>query len=64
MSNKIFRYRKGTEVSDPISEEELIELIREKMLDDEVMIKTRELKEWIRIADSIYEYYFRESDNV
>ena len=51
---KIWRV-KGFEGS--FSDEELIELIRSGELKPDYAITTREMKKWVKLKDSIYQYY-------
>ena len=52
--NKIWRI-KGFEGT--FSDEELIELIWSGELKPEYQITTREMKKWVKLKDSIYQYY-------
>ena len=52
--NKIWRI-KGFEVT--FSDEELIELIWSGELKPDYQITTREMKKWVKLKDSIYQYY-------
>ena len=56
--NKIWRV-KGFEGS--FSDEELIELIRSGEMKPEYAITTREMKRWVKLKDSIYQYYLKET---
>ena len=58
--NKIWRV-KGFEGS--FTDEELIELIRSGELKPEYSITTREMKRWVKLKDSIYQYYLEEKEN-
>ncbi len=58
--SKVWRV-KGFEGS--FSDEELIELIRNGELKPDYAITTREMKKWIRLKDSIYQYYLRSEEN-
>ncbi|MBR4470378.1 MAG: hypothetical protein IKS54_03590 [Erysipelotrichaceae bacterium] len=57
--NKIWRI-KGFEGT--FSDEELIELIRSGELKGDYAITTREMKRWVRLKDSIYQYYLEAKD--
>lgn len=57
--NKIWRV-KGFEGT--FSDEELIELIRSGELKGDYAITTREMKRWVRLKDSIYQYYLEAKD--
>ena len=58
--SKVWRV-KGFEGS--FSDKELIELIRNGELKPDYAITTREMKKWIRLKDSIYQYYLRSEEN-
>ena len=57
--NKVWRI-KGFEGT--FSDEELIELIRSGELKGDYAITTREMKRWVRLKDSIYQYYLEAKD--
>ena len=57
--NKIWRI-KGFEGT--FSDEELIELIRSGELKGDYAITTKEMKRWVRLKDSIYQYYLEAKD--
>ena len=42
------------------SDEELIELIKNHQINLEEEITTKEMKQWIKIIDSVYAYYAKE----
>ena len=45
------------------SDEELIALIREGQIKPEFLLKGRDMKKWIALKDSIYQYYMEEKEN-
>ena len=57
--NKVWRI-KGFEGT--FSDEELIELIKSGELKGDYAITTREMKRWVRLKDSIYQYYLEAKD--
>ena len=57
---KIWRV-KGFEGS--FSDEELIELIRSGELKPDYAITTREMKKWVKLKDSIYQYYMEDKED-
>ena len=58
--SKVWRV-KGYEGS--YSDEELIELIKSKELKPDHAITTREMKKWVRLKDSIYQYYMGDKED-
>ena len=58
--NKIWRI-KGFEGS--FSDEELVELIRNGELKGDYAITTKEMKRWVRLKDSIYQFYMEDKEN-
>lgn len=55
--NKILWTIKGKE--EKVSDEELIEMIKSGKLTKDDLIKNRDLKKFVSIADSIYGFYLR-----
>ena len=55
--NKIWRIRG---VQEKFSDEELVMLIKQGSLNGDNYITTSEMKTWIKIQDSIYQYYLKE----
>lgn len=55
--NKIWKI-KGFEGT--FSDEELIRLIRNGEVKPDYALTTREMKKWVRLKDSIYQYYLED----
>ena len=60
MKNKIWRI-KGFEGS--YTDEQLIELIKSGQIKADYSLTSREMKSWVKVADSIYQYYLKEDEN-
>ena len=58
--NKIWRI-KGFEGS--YTDEELITLIKNKQVKADFSLTSREMKSWVKLKDSIYQFYLEESEN-
>ncbi|MBQ9425539.1 MAG: hypothetical protein IJU42_06305 [Erysipelotrichaceae bacterium] len=58
--NKIWRV-KGFEGT--FSDEELIELIQSGELKADYAVTTKEMKRWVRLKDSIYQFYMEDKEN-
>ena len=56
--NKIWKIR-GLDNS--FSDEELVELIRLGKIKKEAMVSSKDMKIWICLKDSIYQFYFEEN---
>ena len=54
MNNKIWRVKNSEEL---LTDRELIDLIIKKVLTGDNEIKCNEMKEYIKIKDSIYQFY-------
>ena len=59
--NKILWTIKGKE--EKVSDEELIEMIKSGKLTKNDLIKNRDLKKFVSIADSIYRFYLKGESN-
>ena len=59
--NKILWTIKGKE--EKVSDEELIEMIKSGKLTKNDLIKNRDLKKFVSIADSIYGFYLKVESN-
>ena len=59
--NKILWTIKGRE--EKVSDEELIEMIKSGKLTKDDLIKNRDLKKFVSIADSIYTFYLKGESN-
>lgn len=59
--NKILWTIKGKEKK--VSDEELIEMIKRGKLTKDDLIKNRDLKKFVSIADSIYGFYLKGESN-
>ena len=58
--NKVWKIR-GFEGA--FTDDELIELIWSGEVKPDYELTTREMKEWIRLKDSIYRYYLEDADD-
>lgn len=58
--NKIWRI-KGFEGQ--FSDEEVIDLIRKGEIKEDYSLSTREMKKWVKLKDSIYQYYLEGNEN-
>ncbi len=59
-NNKIWKIRN---VEGSYSDEELIELIRSGKISGDSYVTTKEMKVWITVSDSIYQYYIRREED-
>ena len=59
IKNKIWRI-KGFEGS--FTDEELVELIKSGEVKPDYSLTSRDLKKWIKVKDSIYQFYLEEHD--
>lgn len=57
MKNQIWKIRG---VNEKYSDEELVEMIKQGSLSGEDYITTSDMKEWIQVKESIYQYYMKE----
>lgn len=60
MKNKVWRI-KGFEGS--FTDEELISLLLSGQVKKDFQITTREMKNWVKVEDSIYQYYLKEDED-
>ena len=60
VKNKIWKI-KGYE--DSFSDEEIVSLIRKGEVKADYALSTREMKTWVRVRDSIYQYYLPKGDD-
>jgi len=60
MKNKIWRI-KGFEGS--FSDEELIDLIKQGEVKADYYLSSRDMKKWVRLKDSIYQYYLEDKQD-
>ena len=59
--DKIWYYTRGDgQKYGPYTDEDLIKLIRQGILEDEDYIWTTDLDEWVQIKDTIYSIYLEE----
>lgn len=60
MSSKIWKINgfEGT-----FSDEEIISLIKRGEIKKDYELTTKEMKEWVKLEDSIYSYYIQEDKN-
>lgn len=45
------------------TDEELITLIKQGQVKEDFKITTKDIKEWIKVKDSIYQFYLRGENN-
>lgn len=60
IKNKIWRI-KGFEGS--FTDEELVELIKSGEVKPDYSLTSRDLKKWIKVKDSIYQFYLEDHDH-
>ena len=60
IKNKIWRI-KGFEGS--FTDEELVELIKSGEVKPDYSLTSRDLKKWIKVKDSIYQFYLEDKEN-
>lgn len=60
IKNKIWRV-KGFEGT--FSDDEIITLIKKGELKADFSLTTREMKKWVKLKDSIYQYYLEDDKN-
>lgn len=58
--SKLWKIR-GQDVT--LSDGELIELIKQGKIKKSTMVTTKDMKTWVCLGDSIYQYYFKEDEN-
>ncbi len=57
MKNKIWKI-KGFEGA--FTDDEIISLIKSKQIKADYALSTREMKKWVKVKDSIYQYYLED----
>ncbi|MEG0077861.1 GYF domain-containing protein [Anaerorhabdus sp.] len=60
--DKIWYVRSTKRKGGPFTEEELIRLIRQEIVNEEYEIWNPEMKGWMRLVDSVYSFYIPEKD--
>lgn len=60
--DKIWYVRSSKRKGGPFTEEELIRLIRQEIIDEEYEIWNPEMKSWMRLVDSVYCFYMPNKD--
>lgn len=60
LNNKIWKLSSSQE---KYTDDQLIELIKSGKIGPDERIATREMKKWIKVKDSIYQFYIKEGDN-
>lgn len=60
MKQKIWRIRG---IKKRFTDEELVKMIKQGSLSGKSFIATNDMKEWILIKDSIYQFYLKENMN-
>lgn len=58
--NKVWKVR-GLDIA--LSDEELIGLIKQGKIDKDAFVSSKDMKVWVKLEDSIYQYYFKEDNN-
>lgn len=56
---KIWRYKKGVNISNYLSELEFIELINNKEIDKDTLVTNSDLKKWVTLDNTIYRFYLK-----
>ncbi|MEG1461537.1 GYF domain-containing protein [Anaerorhabdus sp.] len=55
--DKIWYVRSSKRKGGPFTEEELIRLIRQEIVDEEYEIWNPDMEKWMRLVDSVYSFY-------
>ncbi len=55
--DKIWYVRSSKRKGGPFTEDELIRLIRQEIVDEEYEIWNPDMEKWMRLVDSVYSFY-------
>lgn len=59
-NNKIWKVQND---NNTYSDEELIELIKNGKINSDTRITNKDLKKWLKVEETLYNYYLREEEN-
>lgn len=62
--DKIWYVRSTKRKGGPFTEEELIRLIRQEIVNEEYEIWNPDMEKWMRLVDSVYCFYIPSKENV
>lgn len=58
--NKIWKIKS---YEDSFTDEEIVDLIKSGQLKGEDALSSRDMKKWVKIKDSIYQFYLEDKEN-
>ena len=58
--NKIWKIKS---YEDSFTDEEVVEMIKNGQLKGEDALSSRDMKKWVKIEDSIYQFYLEDKEN-
>lgn len=61
--DKIWYVRSSKRKGGPFTEEELIRLIRQEIVDEEYEIWNPDMQGWMKLVDSVYSFYIPSKEN-
>ena len=44
------------------TDEQLIKMIKNREVNEDTMVSSKEIKEWIALKDTIYQFYFKQEE--
>lgn len=59
-NNKIWKVQND---NNTYSDEELVELIKNGKINSDTRITNKDLKKWLKVDETLYNYYLREEEN-
>ncbi len=59
-NNKIWKVQND---NNTYSDEELVELIKNGKINSDTRITNKDLKKWLKVEETLYNYYLREEEN-